>query len=402
MTLNSRAIALSLGLITLIGPVSIDMYLPFMPEMAAEMGTPYASMQLTLTVFLLAMGGGQLIFGPVIDALGRRAPLLLALAVFVAASFLAAGAQGLNGLILARLLQGLATALALVTAMSTVRDVADGVRAAQLFALLMTVQGLGPVLAPAIGGLIGSAFGWRAVFVVLGLIGILVLLNTALTMRESLPRDRRSSLQPMQVARGYAEILADRLFLLPGLSLAAVFFFLFAYIGGAAHVYQDAYGLSAQGFGFVFGATGFAVLLGAMASARLVARLPIQNLALAGVAAILAGALVAVVSALTGIGLAGIVAGMFLALAGLGIAEATLMSIALSTRSSALGASAALLGAGPLLLGAAATPVAAAMAERGPVVWLAFLAASAAVATALTVTSTARIAKTGLQPQLHH
>lgn len=396
------AVIAALGLITLIGPASIDMYLPFVPAMADELGAQYATMQLTLTVFLLALGGGQLFFGPLIDALGRRIPLLVALVVFAIASIFAAQAQGLNALLVARLIQGLAASLALVTAMSTVRDVADGVRAAQIFALLMTVQGLGPVIAPAIGGVIGSAFGWRAVFIALAAVGIVVAINTALVLRETLPAERRTTLRPGAVLSSYREILSDRRFVLPGLSLATVFFVLFAYVGGAAHAYQVGYGLSAQSFGFVFGATGLAVLLGAIGNARLVTRWPVENLSLAGVAVMLVGAVIGLVSSLTGLGLAGIVAGMFVALAGLGIAEAALMAVALSTRTTALGASAAVLGAGPLLLGAVATPLAGAVAEIGPQFWLAFIAAGAFVATLLTLASTRMIRASGIAVKPHH
>ncbi|MCG2840177.1 multidrug effflux MFS transporter [Sandaracinobacter sp. RS1-74] len=395
-------IAVGLGLITLLGPASVDMYLPSIPVMADDLAIPYTTMQLTLTVFLLAMGGGQLVFGPVIDALGRRRPLLAAIALFVATSLWAASAQSVESLIAARFLQGLAASLALVTAMSSVRDVAEGVRAAQLFALLMTIQGLGPVLAPAVGGVIGEAFGWRGVFLALAALGVGVAANTLANLPESLAHDKRSSLNLSAVMRTYAGIVSDRRFMLPGLALAAVFFFLFAYIGGASYAYQTGYGLSPRDFGFVFGATGTAVLIGAMASAKLVTRLRIEALALAGALAMLAGALIGLFSALGGVGLPGIVTGMFLALAGLGIAEATLMSVALATRTTALGASAALLGAFPLLLGAAATPVAAMVAEIGAAHWLGLLAATGLAASGLAFTTARMVSRHGLQVGLQH
>ncbi|MDQ7774913.1 MAG: MFS transporter [Paracoccus aminovorans] len=397
----TAGVAFALGLIMLIGPASIDMYLPFIPAIAAELHSSYAAVQWSLTVFLLAMGGGQLVFGPVIDAFGRRMPLLAALAAFVLASGLAAAAPGLDALVLARLLQGLAASLAIVTAMSTVRDVAEGVRAAQIFALLMTIQGIGPVLAPAVGGLIGSGFGWRAVFVALALLGVVVLAVAFALLSETLPRHRRTTLRPAEVMRGYGAILSDGRFVLPGLALSAVFVFLFSYIGGAAEAYQGSFGVSARSFGFIFGATGLAVLLGAMASARLVAGVPVQRLALAGVLAILAGTGLALLTSLAGLGLPWIVAGMFIALAGLGLAETMLTSIALATRSTALGASAALLGAGSLLLGALATPLAAVAIQAGVLPWLGFLTISALAATGLTLASTRMVARSGLAVGLH-
>lgn len=395
-------IAVALGLITLLGPASVDMYLPSIPVMANDLSTQYATVQLTLTVFLLAMGGGQLVFGPVIDALGRRRPLILAIAFFVVTSLWAASAQSVESLITARFVQGLAASLALVTAMSSVRDVTEGVRAAQLFALLMTIQGLGPVLAPAVGGMIGESFGWRSVFNALAIVGCVVAINTLAYLPESLPREQRASLNLVAVMRTYAGIVSNRRFVLPGLSLAVAFFFLFAYIGGASYAYQACYGLSPRNFGFVFGATGTAVLIGAMASAKLVTTFRIEALALAGILAMLAGAVIGLVSALSGIGLPGIVVGMFIALAGLGIAEATLMSIALATRTTALGASAALLGAVPLMLGAGATPLAAMIAEIGAAHWLGFLVVAGLVASVLTLATLRMLAKDGLKVELQH
>ncbi|MCS5516826.1 MFS transporter [Pseudomonas qingdaonensis] len=146
---------MSLALIGALGPSAIDMYLASMPSIAAEYGATYAGVQLTLTVFLLAMGAGQLLFGPLVDTLGRRRPLLAGLLVFVLSSLAAAQAPSLETLLAARFVQGLGSALTLVVIMSMVRDVAEGARAAQIFALLMTVEGLAPVLAPAVGGFVG-------------------------------------------------------------------------------------------------------------------------------------------------------------------------------------------------------------------------------------------------------
>ncbi|SFV27587.1 MFS transporter, DHA1 family, bicyclomycin/chloramphenicol resistance protein [Devosia crocina] len=395
-------VAVALGLITLLGPASIDMYLPSMPAMAGELQTDYSTVQITLTVFLLALGGGQLIFGPLIDALGRRRPLLFAVVTFVCASLWSALAQSVEILIVARLVQGLAASLAVVTAMSSVRDVAEGVRATQLFALLMTIQGLGPVLAPAAGGLIGSAFGWRTVFLVLGGLGIVVLLSSIVLLPESLPIAKRAPLRFKEIGKTYGEIVTDKRFLLPAMSLAGAFIFLFAYIGGSSFAYQELYGISSTSFGLVFGGTGLAVLFGAMASAKLAARVSVEKLAAAGASAILFGALIALVSASAPVGLYGIVPGMFIALGGLGIAETTLMSIALSTRNTALGASAAVLGAGPMILGAAATPISAFLVEQGAIFWTALLFGIALVTVLLTLASARMIRQAGVVVAVGH
>ncbi|MBP6117522.1 MAG: multidrug effflux MFS transporter [Neisseriaceae bacterium] len=387
-------LAASLALITVLGPSSIDMYLPSMPDMGVELHTSYANMQLTLTIFLLAMGAGQLICGPLIDALGRRRPLIAAIIMFVASSFWAATATSIDTLLIARFFQGLASSMTLVTAMSTVRDVASGTGATQLFALLMTIEGLTPVIAPAVGGYIDSFWGWRAVMVTLGSMGILALLNTAFNLPETLPQNKRLSLRPAEIAKTYARIACDGKFLWPALALSAVFFFLMSYISGAAFVYQNEYGLSPDTFGMVFGATGIAVLCGALGTSRWVAIYGGAKLSIAGVGFIFGGAVIAWASAYVGIGLPGIVVGMFLAMFGLGIAEATLMAMAMSSQETALGFTAALLGALQLVLPAAATPLAGALAEHSALAWLGFQAAFGIVILWLTIASTRRLPKT--------
>lgn len=387
---------------TMIGPASVDMYLPFMPAMAQELGTSFPAMQMTLAIFLAALGLGQLVFGPVTDTYGRRRPLLIALGVFALASLGAAYAQSLNDLLLARAVQGLAASLVLVTAMSTVRDVAEGARAAQLFATLMTIQGIGPVIAPAIGGVIGSSFGWRGVFFALALLGLLVIGSSSVLLKETLPLSARSSLRPTEVLRTYASILKDGRFVLAGLTMAALFILIFSYVGGAAFVYQNHYALSPRDFGFVFGGTGIAVFLGAAASAKLVTRYRTEHLAVAGVGMVAMGCAISLLSALGTWGLPGMVAGFCVSLAGLGIAEAVLMSIALSMRNTALGSSAALLGALPILLGAAITPVAAAAAEQGPAVWASLLLGVALVGLLLSVLTARMVARSGVAVSAAH
>jgi DHA1 family bicyclomycin/chloramphenicol resistance-like MFS transporter len=294
----SRGFAASLALVAVLGPAGIDMYLASMPSMANELQTSYANVQLSLTFFLLALGIGQLFWGPLTDMLGRKRPLLAGIVFYIIAAVWAAQANSLTTLLLARVVQGLAAGLTLVVVMSMVRDVTEGVQAAKLFALLMTIVGLAPVLAPAIGGGLDSLYGWRAVMLALAALGILALLNSAAFLRETLPLDRRTL--PDDAMRSYVRIASDRAFLFPALALAATFFFLFAYIGGASLVYQRDFSLQADSFGIVFGATGIAVLIGAMCCGTLVGRYGITRLSVIGTGAIMIGAMLSLAGALTG------------------------------------------------------------------------------------------------------
>lgn len=382
--------AISLALVTILGPSGTDMYLASLPEMVEELNSAPAQGQLTLTVYLLAMGAGQLVFGPVIDALGRRWPLLLALVAFFGGSLWAAASGDIGSLLGARLMQGLAASMTLVVAMSMVRDRADGVRAAQLFALLMTIEGLAPVLAPTLGGFIDAAWGWRAVMLALAGLAAIALANSVVSLPESLPLAQRSSLRFGSVARTYVRIAKDSAFLLPALGLSSVFFFLFGYIGGATFIYQGVFRLSSEAFGLVFGGTGLAVMIGALVSARSVSRLGANKLSVIGASAIALGTAISLIATVAGFGLVGVVSGMFVALLGVGIAESTLMALAMSSQKVSLGSTAALLGAFQLIISSAATPLVGAIVPAGPLAWVGLLGATAAIAVAIVSISAVR------------
>lgn len=369
----SLKFAVALGAIGALGPSAVDMYLPSLPDMAVDYSTSVASIQLTLTVFLLAMGLGQLLFGPIVDAFGRRRPLIAGLFLFSLSALAAAAAPTLDWLLLARFLQGLGSALTLVVIMSMVRDVTQGVQAAKLFGLLMTIEGIAPIIAPALGGYIDVHFGWRAVMIVLAILGALVAVNSIVVLRETLPVQKREPLNISLAIKTYARIAQDMRFLQPTLALSSVFFFLFAYIGGATFVYQNDYGLPPAQFGTLFGASGIAILVGAVLAAKLVGNYGLARMAGAGTCCIVVGSVFACGAAASGLGLYWLVFGVAIALLGVGIAETTLMTLVMSSQTSALGSTAALLGAFQLGISACATPLTGLVSSHGAIAWSALL-----------------------------
>ena len=377
-------VAVALGAIGALGPSAVDMYLPSLPEMAVEYSSSMASIQLTLTVFLLAMGLGQLLFGPVVDAWGRRRPLIAGLVLFSLSALVASAAPTLDWLLVARFVQGLGSALTLVVIMSMVRDVTQGVQAAKLFGLLMTIEGVAPIIAPALGGYIDAHFGWRAVMVVLAMLGALVAVNSMVVLRETLPASKREPLNFKRAIQTYTRIARDLRFLQPALALSSVFFFLFAYIGGATFIYQNDYGLPAAQFGTLFGATGIAILIGASLAAKWVGQYGLARMAVAGSCCIVAGAFIACMAAAAGLDLPWLVAGVAIALLGVGIAETTLMTLVMSSQTTALGSTAALLGAFQLGISACATPLTGLVSSHGAAAWGGLLVLCAVAVGALT------------------
>lgn len=368
-------LTISLAIIVALGPAAIDMYLASMPNMAQDLNTSYASTQITLTVFLIFMGVGQLFFGPLSDAIGRKIPLLLGLVTYSVASIWAACALNLESLIFARALQGIGASMAIVVVMSMVRDITEGAVAAQLYALLNTIVALGPIVAPAIGGVIGAHYGWRGVMVALGLLGIMVFVNTLVTLKESLAVKDRITLDFRSIIQNYWSIVKNKTFSFNLLALSAVYFFLFSYIGGSSFVYQTEYGLSSEQFGLVFGLTSISLILGASSSAYFVKKMDITRLAMIGALVMMIGSMTCITMYMLNMGLIGIVSGIALGLFGLGVLEATLMAIAMDSQQTALGSCAALLGAIPMLLSSVATPIAGQLVEVDTLYWLVLLSA---------------------------
>src|SRR3954462_11765469 len=203
-------LALILGAFVAVGPLTIDMYLPALPALRADLGTTSAAVQLTLTGTLVGLAVGQLVIGPWSDALGRRRPLLAGVALHVVASLLVVVPPNLGTLAVLRVLQGVGTAAGAVIALAIVRDLFDGRAAATMLSRLFLVMGVAPVLAPTIGGEVLRFTSWRGVFAVLAVYGVVVLILGTVALRETLPAERRHHGGISDSLRTYGTLLRDR------------------------------------------------------------------------------------------------------------------------------------------------------------------------------------------------
>ena len=351
-------LVLVLGFLIALGPLTIDMYLPSLPAITADLHSTAAAVQLTLTGTLAGLALGQLLVGPVSDAIGRRAPLLAGVAVHILASVLCVIAPNLALLGTLRVLQGLGAAAAAVVAMAIVRDLFVGLAAAKLFSRLMLVMGAAPILAPTLGGIVLSWTSWRGVFVLLAVFGIAIMAVTALALPETLPAERRRYGGVFGTIRDYGRLFSDRtyigLILVAGLAMAA----LFAYVSGSSFVFQEQYGMNEQQFGFTFGAGAVGLITATQLNVRLLRRwTPSQILAGSLGFGALAG-LTLLLFAATGFGgLAGVLVPLWLVLAAAGLALPNAPALALSRHGEAAGTAAALLGAVQFGVGALAAPL---------------------------------------------
>lgn len=351
-------LVLVLGALSACAPLTVDLYLPALPAITGELMTTAAAVQLTLTGTLAGLALGQLLVGPVSDAVGRRAPLLAGLGLHVAASVLCVVAPNAAVLGVLRVLQGLGCAAATVVAMAIVRDLFVGHAAARLLSRLMLVMGAAPILAPTVGALVLAVTSWRGVFAVLALYGLVMLLVTARLLPETLPAAARREGGARGTGADYGRLLGDRRFvglvLVTGLAMSANF----AYIAGSSFVFQEQYGLTEQQFGLAFGAGAIGLVGATQVNVRLLRRFtPAQILssALAGGAA--AGGLVLLCAA-TGLGgLPGLAVALWLVLCAVGLTAPNAPALALSRHGEAAGTAAALLGAAQFGVAALAAPL---------------------------------------------
>ena len=333
------------------------MYLPALPKIADDLGVSSSVAQLTLTGTLAGLALGQLIVGPLSDSLGRRRPLMAGIVLHMLASLMCLFAPNIAVLGVARGLQGMGAAAAMVVAIAVVGDLFAESAAATVMSRLMLVLGVAPVVAPSLGAAVLLKASWHWVFAALVVIAGVLLLVAALALPETLPESHRRPLKVRSIAATYVELLRDARFVVLVLVGALGMSGLFAYIAGAAFVLQGRYGLDQQAFALVFGAGAIALIGATQLNVVLLRRFAPQTIAMwALLAATLAG-LVFVGLSLAHVGLLGFVLPVWAILAAMGLVIPNAPAVALSRHPDAAGTAAALLGAGQFGLGAAVAPL---------------------------------------------
>ncbi len=387
-----------LGLLSTFGPISLDLYLPLLPQLAAELETSPSAAQATITACLLGLAAGQLVAGPLSDRVGRKRPLIVGVALYAVCSLLCAVAPNITALLVLRLLQGLAGAAGLVIARAVARDMFGGRALVVFLARMMLVSGFAPVVAPVLGGQLARVMDWRGVFGVLAAMGVVLVLAALLALPESLPPERRSGGRWHETLRGFAGLLRDKLFIGVALCGGLAGASMFAYIAGATFVLQRLYGLTPQGFSFVFGLNSIGIMAFGQLAARLVRTTPPQRVLALGLSLNLTGAVGLLISVLTHASLTFIVCSLFVMVASLGTVFPTTTAIALSDHGGRAGTASSLLGLLQYVFGALVAPLVG-IAGEDTAVPLGVVAASASSAAMVMflVVVRRRLARHGLQ-----
>lgn len=271
----------------LFGPMGIDIYLPAMPQMAQSLDVSAADIQLSLSVFMLAVGLGQLLFGPLVDSWGRRPVALCAICFFLVGAILASFAEHLPLLLFARLIQGFGACGTSVVAFSVVRDQLSATDSARAYSYLNGALCLAPALAPVLGAWLTVSLGWQANFMFLALFAGFALMLVAFCLQETRPASTQR--QPLLSVRAYLNVWHHRAFRVYVLACTAAMGVILTYVTFAPLILMERMGLSESQFALVFGANALIIMASSFSSPRLVKYLGRHKVVQSGSLALLAG-----------------------------------------------------------------------------------------------------------------
>lgn len=336
---------LLLALLTAIAPLSTDMYLPALPNMAKEYSVSTLLVSSSLPAYFFGLAIGQLIYGPISDSIGRKIPLIFGLCLHIVASILCIYTDDLLSLLAARVLQALGSCVGLVLARAAIRDVLDTHHAAKAFASMMIVMGVAPVIAPTLGAWLILFFHWHAIFGALTLLGVVSLVWVIFGFKETLPVERRLKISFKHVFQLYFKIFKDPSYRFPMLAGCFSFGVLFCYINVASTILMDSYYLNEQQFAYAFGINAVGTMFLSAMNHKLEHKYSVlQRLRLGGLVQIAGVFLLLMASVLPQADLVVVLAGLFMAVSGIGLTAPNSTALAMSKQGRQAGSASALMG----------------------------------------------------------
>jgi DHA1 family bicyclomycin/chloramphenicol resistance-like MFS transporter len=343
--------------LTVFGPISMDLYLPARPALTTELGAVTSVAQLTVTACLLGLALGQLIAGPVSDQLGRRRVLLVGVAAYVVTSALCALSPSIESLIAARFAQWLAGGAGIVIGQAAGRDVFSGAELIRFYGRLTVFGGLAAVIGPLLGGQLNTFLDWRGLFAFLALVGAILLAVIIRALPETLPTGQRTAGGFARTTRDFRVLLADRRFLGAVLNQGFLYAALFAYLSGATYVLQEIYGLSPQAYAAAFGLNSAGFMVSGFLAGHAAERWSLLGTLAVGIAVTGAGALGLLITGLMSAPLPVVLVSLFALASGVATSSPPATTLALADWPQVAGTASSLLGMVRFGFGGIAAPL---------------------------------------------
>lgn len=390
---------LVLGILEAFGPLSMDVYMPQLPHLAAGFGISDALAQTTMSACMIGLGVGQLVAGPLSDRLGRRRPLVVGIAGFAVMSAACAVAPTIQLLLAARFLQGVCGSSGLVISMAVARDLFSGVDLSRMLSMLGIVSGSAPVAAPLLGGQLARIMDWRGVFWVLAGVGVALVAMALTALPETLAPAARHRGGMRELRRHTGVVLRDRLFItvLTASAVAGVGFF--AYLSMSSFVLEQQFSLTPQLFSYVFAANAVANIAGGQVSRLIVRGMGLRAVYLLGVTATVAATVALLVVAACGTGLAALVTALIAFMFCTGLSGPNGSTLALTRHGAHAGTAAAIMGMSMFAVGPIVAPMIALWGSTA-VIMAATMAAASAIAGAIGWLAVRPAARAASEPEL--
>ena len=276
--INKTLLILILGMLSAIGPFSIDMYLAGFPAIAADLHTTVAHISLSLSSFFIGISVGQFIYGPLLDRYGRKKPLYIGLILYIAASVGCAMAVTADILIALRLIQALGSCVGMVASRAIIRDIFPVNEIAKVFSKLMLVIAVSPIIAPTLGSYIVTAYGWHVVFVILAMMALLILIAVHFVLPDSMQPGTASSLRPSIIVKNYLLVLKTPQFYTYAFTGAIAAAGLYAYISGSPYVFIQFFKVSEKHYGWIFAGVALGLITASQVNSLLLKRFSSQQI----------------------------------------------------------------------------------------------------------------------------
>jgi DHA1 family bicyclomycin/chloramphenicol resistance-like MFS transporter len=389
------SLILILGSLTALGPFSIDMYLPAFPVIAKDLNTSTEQVAISLSSFFIGISLGQLLYGPLLDRFGRKKPLCIGLILYILASLGCVFATTLNQLIILRAVQALGSCAAAVASVAMVRDLFPVKDSAKVFALLMLVVGVSPMLAPTAGSYVTILFGWHAIFIALMGLGLVNLLASIFWLPEKYQADPTISLMPAPIIKTFLSVITEPYFYTYALTGAMAFSGLFAYVAGSPVVFMEVFNVSTEMYGWIFAILSIGLITASQINSLLVRRFKSETIVFVALSTQLvltlcfcAGAYLNVLNLYHTIGL------LFLFLCCLGFINPNTSALSLSPFKKNAGSASALMGAIQMGVGAVASSLLSVFDTKSALPMVAVMAGSTIVAMIILLFGRLKLSKT--------